>query len=367
MMDRSKGYYESYNLDYINKEELLNDPDLAIGLATYNLYFRESEFVDDPDILKLNYDGVSVRKVLELGFFDDRVDLLEAKSYKNYSLEGIKKEDLLEDTNLAVGLARYNVDFGTHPLAQEIEILELRNGLVARELAWSSYRNGWAKTDVAQNLEVLKLSMEHVAEGLAYYSDKNGWIKTNAPYEKEVLRLCWGNVKKFIIQATERSSRKLSKNILEEKKVRIRGAVTFKENPDFYKKYDLDSLKVDDLLNDVDLVEGLVFWNKDFGQHPLAQDINILKLNEGNVAWLLANRSNDNGWGRTDAAQNFEVLKLADGYVAMWLATNSKWNGWAETEAVKREEVRGLVKGEVGELIDGVNKKINSGIEMSVS
>lgn len=79
-------------------------------------------------------------------------------SYQNYNLSTLTKEDLIRDANLAVALARENKNFGTHLLAQDLNILGLNNGEVAKELALNSKKNGWGRTNAARNPKVRELA-----------------------------------------------------------------------------------------------------------------------------------------------------------------------------------------------------------------
>lgn len=121
------------------------------------------------------------------------------------------------------------------------------------------------------------------------------------------------------------------------------------EFPDFYKNYDLDKLTKGELAANLDLVIGLSLYNWEFGKHSLAQNVEVLKLCDGDVAGYLAFRSKENGWGMTKIAQNFEILSLCDGAVASLLASDSGENGWAQTPAAQKLEVLKLSSGNVAE------------------
>lgn len=101
-----------------------------------------------------------------------------------------------------------------------------------------------------------------------------------------------------------------------------------KRDKRFYKNYGLGDVNKDVLLKDLDLACGLAFYNYEFGKHELAQDLDILGLNGGIIAFWLGEKSDKNGWAKTPAAQNLEVLKLTEGKVAYWLAWHSDINGW---------------------------------------
>lgn len=129
---------------------------------------------------------------------------------------------------------------------------------------------------------------------------------------------------------------------------------------DVYKKYNLDELTKGVLFKDPDLAMGLARCNSGFGRHDLAQDFEVLGLNDGMVAKLLAKFSDVNGWGETSAAQDFEVLSLGGGAVAEWLAAcaYSGLNDWGETPAAQKKKVKDLMEGNVGNLLDKrINKK----------
>lgn len=106
-------------------------------------------------------------------------------------------------------------------------------------------------------------------------------------------------------------------------------------NSKFYANCCLDKLRKVRLLRDNKLAIGLAKHNKKFGEHPLSQDFEILKLRDGKVAECLAINSIENGWGRTNAAQDLRVLKLRNGKIIKLLSKFSKDNGWGETEAAK--------------------------------
>lgn len=116
------------------------------------------------------------------------------------------------------------------------------------------------------------------------------------------------------------------------------------EDKEFYRNIDLDELSKGDLLVNLKLVKGLAMWNKKFAKHPLAQDLDILSMGNGRIAWLLASWSYGNGWGSTPAAQEMSVLKLKDGQVAERLWKYSKRNGWGDTDVVcnYRDEIFNL-------------------------
>lgn len=85
----------------------------------------------------------------------------------------------------------------------------------------------------------------------------------------------------------------------------------------------------------------------------------ILKLGKGEVAVHLAERSYSNGWAKTEAAQDLEVLRLRWGVVAWWLAENSAdGNRWAETPAAQNLDVVKLYGGKVAEIL-GVHSDKN--------
>lgn len=119
------------------------------------------------------------------------------------------------------------------------------------------------------------------------------------------------------------------------------------KNERFYGEINLDKLTEKILLGDEKLVVGLARWNEDFGKNLLGQNLGILSLNNGEVAYWLAKHSNVNGWGKTQAAQNFRVLKLYDEKVAWELADKSENNGWGRTPAAQEMGVLRLCRGEV--------------------
>lgn len=133
--------------------------------------------------------------------------------------------------------------------------------------------------------------------------------------------------------------------------------MNLEKEPRFYQEYDLGNINKSLLINNSDLTYGLAKWNREFGGHKLAQDLDVLKLGDGKVANWLAFCSDVNGWGRTKASQKLEILKLCDGEVVRWLAERSVSNGWGETPAAENEYVRGLRGGIIGELIDGKYRK----------
>lgn len=118
--------------------------------------------------------------------------------YENYCIDNLSKKMLLDDPDLAVGLARWNKGFGGHPLAQKMDVLKLGNKEVVRGLAQGSCNNKWGETKAAQDLRVLKLRDGEVAYILGFYSEANGWGRTPAAQDKRVLELCDGGVRKII-------------------------------------------------------------------------------------------------------------------------------------------------------------------------
>lgn len=81
----------------------------------------------------------------------------ETKFYKDYNLVNLKKETLLKDMDLAIGLASFNMKFGEHKLAQDMDILRINGGSVAYELVWNADKNGWGKTPAANDPGVFGL------------------------------------------------------------------------------------------------------------------------------------------------------------------------------------------------------------------
>lgn len=112
-----------------------------------------------------------------------------------------------------------------------------------------------------------------------------------------------------------------------------------KHDDDFYRDFDLENITKEKLLGDLDLVAGLAVYNRKFGKHPLAQDFDILSINNGFIAAWLAEKSYRNGWGETPAAQDLEVLSLWYGDVAEFLARHSDVNRWAMTEAAQDPKI----------------------------
>lgn len=125
--------------------------------------------------------------------------------------------------------------------------------------------------------------------------------------------------------------------------------VDLEKTPEFYRDYDLSKLNKEELLKNFELAEGLAHYNEDFAKHPLAQDLDILRLKDSDVVWELAYFSDWNGWGQTPAAQDINVLKLRGGEVAFLLARISDKNGWGQTPATQDLEVLKLEKGRVAE------------------
>lgn len=114
--------------------------------------------------------------------------------YEEFDLENLTKEELLDNSELAMGLAEYNMDFGKHPLAQDFEVLSLRDGGVAYHLAENSTKNGWWETEMAQNWDVLSLYDGNVALALARGTQGHDWWETPAAQDLKVLALCNGRV-----------------------------------------------------------------------------------------------------------------------------------------------------------------------------
>lgn len=114
--------------------------------------------------------------------------------YKNYDLGSINKNVLLKNRDLACGLARHNKDFGTHPLAQDYNVLILGEGGVAKGLAKNSKENGWGRTNAAQEMSVLMLDNGKVALWLARFSGENEWGMTEAVEKMGVLQLRFGEI-----------------------------------------------------------------------------------------------------------------------------------------------------------------------------
>lgn len=89
--------------------------------------------------------------------------------YKNYDLENLTEEDLLNNINLAMGLAKWNNSFGEHELAEDFKILSLNNGEVAKALAFNSGKNGWGKSLASADSLVRELCDGDVAWWLDHY------------------------------------------------------------------------------------------------------------------------------------------------------------------------------------------------------
>lgn len=307
--------------------------------------------------------------------------------YVGVNLYKLKKEELLEDPNLAVWLAKYDYHFGSHPLAQEPEVLRLNDGKVAYWLAENCGKNKWGETRAVHNLEILKLAGRE-DERVNWLGD---WLKKD---EVDLACFCtrddehycgivemrmedgrllvyfeawveWGDEKYGRIwwidsdngevceEEEWENGRGLYENfphligdINSEVKDRVeRWWENLKVGE--YKKYDCENLTKEKLLDDPDLAVGLAMFNRDFGNHKLAQDLEVLSLNGGDVALELAVGSGESNWGRTDVAQNLDVLSFCDGEVAKALATHSDKNGWWDTPAAQNLEVLKLQEGEV--------------------
>lgn len=114
--------------------------------------------------------------------------------YKNYVLKSLNKDDLLKDEDLAVGLARWNRDFGGHELAQDFDVLSLSKGQVALELAEHSVVNGWGQTEAVKDLRVLKLCDRDVALMLALFFPENSWSYDFISKDPNVFGMCFGRV-----------------------------------------------------------------------------------------------------------------------------------------------------------------------------
>lgn len=80
----------------------------------------------------------------------------EIDFYENYDLENLIKKNLLDDIDLAMGLARHNIKFREHALSREREILELNNGKVGAELVYHCRRAG----DYGKNKTLQKMILE---------------------------------------------------------------------------------------------------------------------------------------------------------------------------------------------------------------
>lgn len=185
--------------------------------------------------------------------------------YKKFDLRELSKEKLLGNVELAVGLARDNEDFWEHPLAQDVEVLGLQGGRVAKWLAFYSEKNRWAKTPAAQDLSILALDKGGVAVDLAC-GFKNGWAMTDAAQDPEVLKLSRGQVALWL---ADRSA-----------------------------------------------------WNG-WAKTKAAHDPKILSLRSGNVAKRLASRFPKNEWGKTvfeekdvgeKMSENGEYIEKNDSY-----------------------------------------------------
>ena len=89
----------------------------------------------------------------------------------------------------------------------------------------------------------------------------------------------------------------------------------------------------------------------------IAQNVEILKSHIY-IALSLASFSGSNEWGidnewdMSAIAQNFDILRLRNGQVACILSMNSDQNGWGSTTAGKNSRVRALRGGEVGNILD---------------
>lgn len=118
----------------------------------------------------------------------------DEKFYRDYDVDNLDEDKLLEDPDLAVGLARWNKDFSKKEFVENFDILKLNGGEVAYWLARKSFINGWGELEIAQNLEVLKLYEGKVASSLAKNSKDNNWGRTKAARIIEVLELDEGGV-----------------------------------------------------------------------------------------------------------------------------------------------------------------------------
>lgn len=58
---------------------------------------------------------------------------------------------------MGIGLAKYNVKFGEHKLAQDLDILRLKREKIAVFLVGNFKNNGWAETPAAKSVEVRKI------------------------------------------------------------------------------------------------------------------------------------------------------------------------------------------------------------------
>lgn len=124
-----------------------------------------------------------------------------------------------------------------------------------------------------------------------------------------------------------------------------------------WREVDLDKLSKEELLEDPSLAVDLAKYNFDFGEHELAQNLDVLNLKEGKVALCLGINSDKNGWGMTEAAQQLEVLGLKGGAIALSLIYFSGLSGWVKTVAAQNPKVRNLCSGEMGRKIDGINER----------
>lgn len=129
----------------------------------------------------------------------------EVEFYRDYDLELLKKDFLLEDVSLAVGLAKHNLKFGNHFLAEDYDILALGDGEVACNLVINSRYNNWGEKNIAQKLEVLRLRNGNVAWLLAVYSDVNKWALTPAAQNIDVLGLKDGEVARWLAEFSDKN------------------------------------------------------------------------------------------------------------------------------------------------------------------
>lgn len=247
--------------------------------------------------------------------------------YKNYDLDSLKEDDLLNNVDLAEGLAYFNMKLGKHPLAQNREVLKLEDGYIAMCFAYSSAGgNEWGMTEVAQDPEVLKMFREQVAYYLAAFSYENGWAQTPAAQDLEVLALYNGEVAQGLAWCS--------------------GTNGWADTPAAQK------LEVLSLGNGE--VARILAENSDvngWALTPAAQDPEVLKLGDGGTIFELAQCSDKNGWGETKIAQDPEVLSFSEGKVKLWIEEYFFDYPWKENEKGGKKFVFGLYGGKVGELI----------------
>lgn len=122
----------------------------------------------------------------------------DAKYYEKFNLEELTKERLLTEEGLAIGLAYHNKPFGLSIFAQDDDVLEYDEGMVALNLACNSPYNEWGGTEAAKRLKILKLRNGEVAYTLACNLDVNGWDDESVINNSAVRGLCSGEVGKLI-------------------------------------------------------------------------------------------------------------------------------------------------------------------------